>query len=123
MVDTNHIRTIVKPWGMEMILAENESYILKKIYIEPKCSLSVQHHNQKVETVWLKWGTGAYVDIFDKDLNVTESHLLEDGVFVTLAPGDIHSFRNDSEHMVVLFETSSYHPNDIVRHRDNYGRA
>ena len=112
-------RHVPKPWGSEEIWAETDAYIGKILTIRQGHRLSLQHHAIKDETIRVVRGA----------LDLT----LEDacGVLRTqrLGPGDvvrIHPLRRHRMHAVTdveIYEVSTSHVDDVVRHEDDYGRV
>jgi mannose-6-phosphate isomerase len=112
------VRRVPKPWGYELIFAENERYAGKILHLEAGQSLSLQYHERKDETLYVLSG---------------EVHLLVDegGELVerVLARGDSYRIRPGVRHRMSarapadLVEVSSPELDDVVRLKDAYGRA
>ena len=115
------MRRIDKPWGYELTFAETEYYIGKILFIEKGKRLSLQFHKKKDETIFLLKGkmilevsSKTSADVFDnKILKYGESH--------RIIPGTIHRFHalEDCE----IIEVSTTELDDVVRLKDDYGRA
>ena len=112
------MRRVPKPWGHELVFAENERYAGKILHLEAGHQLSLQYHERKDETVYVLSG---------------EVYLLieEGGVMVErrLAPGEAYRIRARVKHRMRaeapcdLVEVSSPELDDVVRLEDAYGRA
>ena len=50
------MRKVPKPWGHELIFAENERYAGKILQVEGGHSLSLQYHERKDETLYVLEG-------------------------------------------------------------------
>jgi mannose-6-phosphate isomerase len=112
------MRVVPKPWGREVIFAENDRYAGKLLYLNAGHALSLQYHERKDETLYVLEGeVGLEVE--------------EDGTMChrTLAPGDAYRIRPGIKHRMradkscVIFEVSSPELDDVVRLEDAYGRA
>ena len=42
---------IIKPWGHEELLEQNEQYMLKKLFMQKSHRCSLQFHKKKRETI------------------------------------------------------------------------
>ena len=112
------MRRVAKPWGYELVFAENERYAGKILHLEAGHSLSLQYHERKDETIFVLEG---------QMLLTVEI----DGVMreLTLNPGDTHRIRPGVRHRMRaeqpcrIVEVSSPQLDDVVRLEDNYGRA
>jgi mannose-6-phosphate isomerase-like protein (cupin superfamily) len=113
------LRKVPKPWGHELIFAENERYAGKILHLEPGQCMSLQYHERKDETLFVLAG---------------EVHLLvgeENGALkeIRLKPGDSYRIRPGVRHRMSsevatdLVEVSSPELDDVVRIEDRYGRA
>jgi mannose-6-phosphate isomerase-like protein (cupin superfamily) len=112
------VRTVPKPWGNELIFAENERYAGKILHLEPGQSLSLQYHERKDETFYVLRGEvilSVEVDGEMKELKLPE------GSAYRIRPGERHRMRADAG--CDLIEVSSPELDDVVRLEDAYGRA
>ena len=115
------MRRVEKPWGYEIVFAENERYAGKILHVEAGHALSLQYHERKDETLYvLKGEVTLLVDAdVDRDGNLKE---------VTLAAGDSYRIRPGVRHRMSaaapcdLVEVSSPELDDVVRLEDRYGR-
>ncbi len=106
-------KIIEKPWGREIWVAEEPEYLGKILEIRKGERSSLQYHKKKKETMYLLKGK----------LRITggrEEVVMEEGDSITLNPGDIH--RIVPEEDAIILEVSTYHPEDVVRLEDDYGR-
>jgi mannose-6-phosphate isomerase-like protein (cupin superfamily) len=112
-------QTVIKPWGHELIFANVPgSFTGKELHVRAGQSLSMQYHEQKEEVLAVRSGRisleiGPTVD----DLQQVE---LTPGDSVHIEPGMVH--RTTAIDDSVVLEASTYHPDDVVRLDDMYGR-
>ena len=111
---------IKKPWGCEEIWAETENYVGKIITIQPGHRLSLQYHRSKEETIY----------VLDGVLRIWFSEMEDDykdyskGEVYHVAPGDVHRFGCPKNNFQVrIVEVSTNYLQDVVRLKDDYGRA
>ncbi|MDQ5871940.1 MAG: cupin domain-containing protein [Acidobacteriota bacterium] len=112
------MRTVPKPWGHELIFAENDLYAGKILHLEPGQSLSLQYHERKDETIYVLNGEVSLT--VDVDGEVKEFRLTAGSAY-RIRPGVRHRMRAESA--CDLIEVSSPELDDIVRLEDAYGRA
>ena len=112
------MRRVAKPWGHELVFAENERYAGKILHLEPGHSLSLQYHERKDETLFVLNG--------EVTLSVGNEENMQE---IRLRPGDAHRIRPGVRHRMSsdvaadLVEVSSPELDDVVRLEDRYGRA
>jgi mannose-6-phosphate isomerase len=112
------VKKVPKPWGYELIFAENERYAGKILHLEAGHCLSLQYHERKDETLFVLTGEVA--------LQVGSADRMEE---IRLLPGDSHRIRPGVRHRLSaetsaeLVEVSSPELDDVVRLEDRYGRA
>jgi mannose-6-phosphate isomerase len=110
---------VPKPWGHEMIFANVPgSFTGKELHVRAGQSLSMQYHERKEEVLAVRSGRiqleiGASVDALDR-VEVAP------GESVHIRPGIVH--RTTAIEDSVVLEASTYHPDDVVRLDDMYGR-
>ncbi len=111
---------IDKPWGRELIFANNDLYLGKIIEIDDGRRLSLQYHSRKDETVYVTRGEVA-TDVGRRG-GLTRPIVLRPGDCLRLRPGTVHRFTavGGAAQMV---EVSTPHPDDTVRLSDDFGRA
>jgi mannose-6-phosphate isomerase len=112
------MRRVAKPWGHELVFAENERYAGKILHVEPGQSLSLQYHERKDETLFVL--KGEVTLLVGNEGNMRE---------IRLRAGDAHRIRPGVRHRMSsdvaadLVEVSSPELDDVVRLEDRYGRA
>ncbi len=112
------MRRVAKPWGHELIFAENDRYAGKILHLEGGHALSLQYHERKDETLYVLNG--------ELDLSVEVDGRMMD---IRLKPGDAYRIRPGVRHRLRagadcdLVEVSSPELDDVVRLEDAYGRA
>jgi len=112
------MRRVPKPWGHELVFAENDRYAGKILHIEPGHQLSLQYHERKDETLYVL--TGEVYLLIEMDGVPVESKL-GPGDSYRIRPGVRHRMRADR--ICELVEVSSPELDDVVRLEDAYGRA
>ena len=106
-----------KPWGYEIIWASVPGkYLGKILVIDAGQRLSLQHHEEKDETIYVESGR---VEVTFGD-SVT---FLEPGQAFHVPPGMLHRFKALGSTEARIIEVSTFHPDDVVRHSDDFGRA
>ena len=111
------MRHVAKPWGHELVFAENDRYAGKILHLEGGHSLSLQYHERKDETLYVLSGElilSVEVEGEMKDIR------LGAGEGYRIRPGVRHRMRADSVCRIV--EVSSPELDDVVRLEDRYGR-
>ena len=111
-------RKIDKPWGYEYIWAETKDYVGKILFVKAGCRLSLQHHEEKEETMVLESGC-AKIILEDDDCNLTPNVMIK-GMPFHIRPGQVH--RVEAIEDSVIYEVSTARLNDVVRHADDYNR-
>ncbi|MFP6627370.1 MAG: cupin domain-containing protein [Deltaproteobacteria bacterium] len=108
-----------KPWGFELIWANNGRYVGKILHIDAGQALSYQYHRVKEETIFVLKGTlFLHVAEAEAEPQVVE---IREGQTFHIAPGLRHRFEARAE--VDLLEASTPELDDVVRLEDRYGRA
>lgn len=100
------MKEILKNWGKELWIAQEQEYGGKILIIKENQSTSQHFHKDKKETIYCFRG---HVDIVLSDRIVT----LKEGDDVTLLPKTVHRIigKKDS----ILFEVSTPQLEDVVR--------
>lgn len=112
------MRKVEKPWGHEVIYAENDRYAGKILFVKAGERLSLQYHEKKDETILVLSG--------ELDLQIEEKGEL---VLRRLKPGDSCHIPPRARHRMIgatdcqIAEASSPELDDVVRLEDNYGRV
>lgn len=114
---TSSFQTEERPWGMFETLYDAESYKVKRIYVSPNQSFSLQYHNHR----WEDW------------IIVEGSGTIRHGDWEDLcAPGDTFHINPKQIHRATAGETGLVFievqrgicdESDIVRLEDDYGRV
>ena len=113
VMESKKSKIVEKPWGREIWFAQEPEYLGKILEIRKGKRSSLQYHKEKKETMYILKGK----------LRITgekEEIILQEGDSITLNPGDVH--RLVPEEDVIIIEASTYHPKDVVRLEDDYGR-
>lgn len=114
------VTRVDKPWGTEYIIATDE-FLLKVIEVFAGQRTSLQHHEQKTEIHWLMDGTG---ELFKEEPDQDERELyqvrseLRPSPGLLVQPGEVHRAIGP----LLILEISTNHPDDVVRHEDDYQR-
>ncbi len=112
------MRRVEKPWGYELIWAHTEKYVGKVLHVNEGHKLSLQYHNQKVETVHV-W-SGRMLLVVDEGNGYVEREM---------KPGESYHIKPGTKHRMValtdcdILEVSTPELDDVVRLEDNYGRT
>lgn len=113
------IRRVDKPWGYELIFAHTDRYVGKILHVDAGHALSLQYHEKKDETLFLKDG--------EVELQVEENGEM---VSVTLRGGDSYRISPFTKHRMVagaagcdIIEVSTPELDDVIRLEDRYGRS
>tara|TARA_Y100000034_G_C6567622_1_gene245882 strand:+ start:182 stop:538 length:357 start_codon:yes stop_codon:yes gene_type:complete len=109
------LKVVDKPWGREEWITLTDHYCLKKIYVNKGQRLSLQHHNVKLETMYVWSGEG---------------ELFYDGGTLPMKAGDVFTILPKKTHRVtasknkdlLIVEVSTPEVDDIVREEDDYNR-
>jgi mannose-1-phosphate guanylyltransferase len=114
----NH-REVYRPWGVYDSIDSGERYQVKRITVKPGAKLSVQMHHHRAEH-WIVVSGTAQVTIGEKEFLVTENQ----STYISV--GQVHCLENPGVIPLELIEVQSgsyLGEDDIVRLRDQYGRA
>lgn len=109
---------IDKPWGHEILVAHNEHYALKDIWIKAGTRTSLQSHTRKTETVLILSGKlslehqvqGAPLEVI----------IYGAGETYDIEPGVKH--RATALQDTRLIEVSTPDLDDLIRYEDDFGR-
>lgn len=109
-----------KPWGYEILWAKTDKYVGKIIKINNGKRLSLQYHENKTETVFVKNGV---LEIILKNGEDLYSQTLLEGESYHIPSKTVHRFCCGKEcDFVELIEVSTPELDDVVRLEDDYGR-
>jgi mannose-6-phosphate isomerase len=109
----------VRPWGRYEVLADNSSYKVKTITVEPGKRLSYQRHARRAEHWFVVSGVGVVtLDGLDKELAAGDA--------VDVPVGVAHRIGATGRTPLVLVEVQTgdyFGEDDIVRLEDDFGRV
>jgi len=114
-----HHRTVYRPWGHYDSICKGSRDQVKRITVKPGAKLSIQKHFHRSEHWVVVKGT-AHVTKGEEVLTLSEN----ESVYLPL--GIVHALENPGRIPLEIIEvqTGSYlGEDDIVRLKDNYGRA
>jgi mannose-6-phosphate isomerase len=112
---TRNVTKIIKPWGWEQIVSDEQgTVLLKRIVVAEGESTSLQYHEHKDEVQIALYGEGPQIFGVATESFLDPAHFRE----VHIKPNIVHRSTGPSD----VFEASTFHPNDVVRLEDNYGR-
>lgn len=142
VVATADVKTVSKPWGWEKWMAAGKPefpYAFKIIHIRAPHKTSLQFHQRKQETSYIKDGT-ALLHYSDEPIDLprferneyTKSEIAEiigniktrelpPGSIYHALPGYIHRIEAVAED-ITMIEVSSVELDDVSRIHDDYGR-
>ena len=114
----NPVQIKLKPWGREIWFAETSHYAGKILELKKGHRFSLQYHEKKKETQYLRSGKVKMTYGQDKE-NLAEL-ILNPGDKFDILPYTIHRAEaiEDSE----IFEVSTPDLDDVVKLEDDYGR-
>ena len=112
-------RRVEKPWGYELIWAEQQRYVGKILHIERGHQLSYQYHRQKDETIHLLGGV-LELQVAAPD-GPRHTLRLQPGQSFHIVPGLRH--RMTAIETCDVLEASTPELDDVVRLEDRYGRV
>ncbi len=107
-----------KPWGREILVEHNESYAFKEIQMIKGTRSSLQSHRKKLETIFVVSGK-LELEIVPED-GESLFEIYSRGEAYTLPPGTKHRVKVLED--CCLFEVSTPELDDIIRHKDDFGR-
>lgn len=80
----SEVKFVLKDWGWEKIITNNEEYCGKLLFIKKDCCISLQHHKKKDETFYLFSGK-----LKSKFINLEDLSDPKDIPVVIMNPGDV----------------------------------
>ncbi|MEO8188927.1 MAG: cupin domain-containing protein [Acidobacteriota bacterium] len=111
------MRRVAKPWGHELVFAENEKYAGKILHLDGGHCLSLQYHERKDETLYVLNGEVALSVEIEGEMQEIR---LRKGEAFRIRAGVRHRLRAEAD--CDLVEVSSPELDDVVRLDDAYGR-
>ncbi len=109
------METIKKPWGYEEILVK-EPYVLKLIHICAGKRTSLQYHEKKTETMFVKEGNGT-VHYDGVDMPIFR------GGYIHIRPLVVHRMTAGNNTNLTILEASTLELDDVKRIEDDFGRV
>ena len=112
-------KKIYRPWGSYTSLIEGDEWLVKRIEVNPGAKLSLQMHKFRAEH-WIVVSGKANVEIDNK------SFILEENQSTYIPLGSMHRLSNPNQSLLTIIEIQSgkyIGEDDIIRFKDNYGRA
>ena len=107
---------IIKPWGKEVLIADEPAYGCKILSVNKGQRLSLQRHQQRDET-WYVLKGNAIVTIG------TIKMVLRTGNIVLVPHNVWHRLGTGKTDVQVIEVTNGYVEGDIERKEDDYGRT
>lgn len=117
-MEENLPRKIEKPWGYELLLAHTPDYAGKLIFIKAGHRLSLQHHQEKDESMYIHQGK-ALLEIEGEDGQLIQS-VAQAGYCLRISPLTKHRLQAIEDTTVI--EVSTPELEDVTRFEDDYGR-
>lgn len=118
-IELQQHREVIRPWGKYDCLDIGDRYQVKRITVNPKAKLSLQLHHHRAEHWVVVKGTAKVIKGHE------EYYVFEnESTFIPL--GTVHSLENSGCIPLELIEIQSggyLGEDDIVRLKDDYGRA
>ncbi len=111
------MRQVAKPWGHELVFAENEKYAGKILHLDGGHCLSLQYHERKDETLYVLNGEVALSVEIEGEMQEIR---LRKGEAFRIRAGVRHRLRAEAD--CDLVEVSTPELDDVVRLDDAYGR-
>ena len=109
------MKTVDIPWGREEWLSLTDRYCLKKLYITKGHRTSLQHHEKKLETMYVWSGAGElYYD--------GGTSPMKEGDVFTILPKRTHRVTASKNKDLLIVEVSTPEVYDVVREEDDYNR-
>lgn len=111
-------RKVFRPWGWFDILEEGVGFKVKRIYVKPQASLSLQSHKKRAEH-WVVIKGEATVTLGDKKITLLPNQS------TYISPNTKHRLANETQLDLEIIEVQSGEylgEDDIERFDDNYGR-
>ena len=97
---------IVKPWGSECVM-HNGEYSFKVLRINPNQRTSFHRHKLKTETFLVIDGEAGLS--YGESLDTLTRKVIDNGEFVTIPAGVVHSIQNVGETQLLLIEAGTHH--------------
>jgi mannose-6-phosphate isomerase len=108
-----------KPWGHEILIAVNDHYAMKDIFLREGTRSSLQSHLRKTESILVI--AGALRLELEDDSGMLTVREVTAGDAYDVLPGRRHRVTALVDTRVI--EVSTPELDDVVRHQDDYGRT
>lgn len=108
-----------RPWGSEILVCENEFYVLRIFDIRKGARVSLHYHTRRVETLYVDRGSARYW--LQRPGEPGVERIIRAGDVIHHQPFEVH--RQEALEDLRLIEVSTPPADDIVRVEDDYGRA
>ncbi len=110
---------VPKPWGREIVLTDNKlPYTAKILEIKAGSKLSLQYHDQKIETLTLFQGSANIT--FGPSVQNLTTQTMKSKTGYTFIPNTIHRIEATTD--CIIFEASSPETGTTFRLEDDYRR-
>lgn len=112
-------RKVHRPWGWYDSVDRGDRFMVKRIQVNPKASLSLQKHRHRAEHWIVVKGTAEIT-------NGKKVSILTENQSTYIQRGEIHRLANPSNEVLEIIEVQSgtyLGEDDIVRFDDKYGRT
>jgi len=120
MSDSAFFKETLKPWGREVLLTpDGLPYVGKLIFVNAGARLSLQYHDEKLETQCLV--SGVAILWLENDEGVLERIEMEPERGYTIRPGRKHRLEGVAD--AVIFESSMPETGTTFRVEDDYARS
>lgn len=110
---------VIRPWGSYISVDNGQRFQVKRIFVNPGASLSLQMHHHRAEH-WIVVRGTAQVTCGEKSFLLSEN----ESTFIPL--GTTHRLSNPGKLPLEIIEVQSgayLGEDDIVRFEDHYGRT
>lgn len=112
--DTHHI--IIKKWGYEIVIVNNDLYCGKRLHVLPSKWCSVHYHKNKKETFYvisgelkLQYSTTLDLDYWNTNSGSITTLILRSGESFTIDTMIAHRFTSNTSVFCEFIEFSTHH--------------
>jgi len=113
-IDTHHI--IIKKWGYEIVIVNNDLYCGKRLHVLPSKWCSVHYHKNKKETFYvisgelkLQYSTTLDLDYWNTNSGSITTLILRSGESFTIDTMIAHRFTSNTSVFCEFVEFSTHH--------------
>lgn len=113
------MNAVKRPWGHYVVLDAGPGFLVKRLTVDPRQRLSLQHHKHRSEYWLVVSGSGVAT-------RGIETWTLRPGDTLQIPEGAHHRLENDGDVPLVVIEVqrgAKLSEDDITRVADDYGRA